>query len=100
MRHITVAAVALMALSAPAALRAQTVLDQTLSKVTGQVITRLDVRQARLLKLVRPDATTDDAILRELENRYLILAEVKTAAPTEPTSEERAQRRSDWERSL
>ena len=87
-------------LAAAGALDAQVVTDRQLSRVNGDVIMESDVRQAKLLKLVSASATTDDAILVELENRRLVLAEVARAAPAEPTADEVASRRRQWESAL
>jgi len=68
--------------------RAQVEVDRVLQRVGDQVITELDVRRARMLKLVGPDATTDDAIQRELENHWLMVGEIArfNAAPPEASA--------------
>jgi hypothetical protein len=85
------------------AVGAQVTIDRVLSRVSGEIITQSDVRQARLLKLFGArgdDQASDAAIQRELENRRLILIEVARAALPEPTAERRAARRREWQASL
>ena len=81
---------------------AQTVLDKVLSNVNGQVITQLDVRQARMLKLqlVTGPAVEDAEVLRGLENRRLVLAEVAHVSLPAPSSADLASRRLDWQTAL
>jgi hypothetical protein len=84
-----------------AAVDAQAVIDRTLSvPVAGQVILESDIRQARLLHLVKTDLGNNDAIQMELENRLLILAELSRSRPPEPSAEEKAARRRTWEASF
>lgn len=79
---------------------AQVELDRIVSRVSGTPITRSDVRQARQLKLI-PETENDDAALRGLENRLLILAELARAAPLDPvTDAELSARRREWEGAL
>ena len=101
MRHRVPAAIAvLLALSVVTS--AQTVLDKVLSNVNGEVITQLDVRQARMLKLrlVTAAADTDADVLRGLENRRLALAEVSHVTLPAPAAGDIAARRRDWEASV
>jgi hypothetical protein len=102
MRRLTVA-LALVAVSLAAAAWQVTV-DRVLRRINGEIITLSDVRQARTLKLygsaLGSGDASDAAILRELENRVLVLAEVARAALPDPTGAERAARRAAWERSL
>jgi hypothetical protein len=79
---------------------AQTVIDGTLGTVNGQVIMQSDVRQARALKLVRIGDGSDAAILTELENRILVLAQIGRSAQPDPTADEVRARRLEWEASL
>ena len=92
----------LVSLTAGSPALAQTVLDKVLSTVNGDVITQLDVRQARMLKLrlVTGPAEADDEVLRGLENRRLVRAEIAHVALAAPTSAEIASRRREWEASL
>lgn len=80
----------------------QTVLDKVLSNVNGDIVTQLDVRQARMLKLrlVTAPADTDADVLRGLENRRLVLAEVNHVALPPPTAPEIAARRREWQASF
>jgi hypothetical protein len=83
-----------------ASVGAQVELDRILARVNGSVITRSDVRQARLLKLVA-DASSDDAAQRGLEDRILILGELSRAAPLDPISDgDLAAHRGEWELSV
>jgi hypothetical protein len=81
---------------------AQTVLDKVLSNVNGDVITQLDVRQARMLKLrlVTATAESEADVLRGLENRRLVLAEVSHVTLPAPAAGDLAARRRDWEASV
>ena len=74
--------------------------DRTLVIVGGKVILASDVELARQLKLVAAADDSDAAILAALENRVLVLAEVSRALPPEPSSDELAARRRQWEQSL
>jgi hypothetical protein len=91
------AAAALVALVG--ATSAQTVLDKVVSNVNGEVITQLDVRQARMLKLrlVTAPAESDADVLRGLENRRLVLSEVSHVTLPAPAAGDLAARRRDWE---
>jgi hypothetical protein len=72
-------------------------LDRILSRAGGRIVTQSDVRQARALKLV-DDTSSDDAVRRALEDRWLILNEIGRAAPIAPASEaDLALRRDEWE---
>jgi hypothetical protein len=96
-RAMSVATVAVLLVCTPAL--AQTVLDKVLSTVNGEVITQLDVRQARMLKLrlVTGPAESDEDVLRGLENRRLVRAEIAHVALPAPTAADVAAHRRDWE---
>jgi hypothetical protein len=80
--------------------RAQTELDRIVSRVNNRIITRSDIRQARMLQLVA-NAGSDEAVRRELENRMLILTDAARAAPFAPTTAaDLAERRRQWESRL
>jgi len=98
MRHRYPAALAML-LAFGVVVSAQTVLDKVLSNVNGEVITQLDVRQARMLKLrlVTATAESDADVLRGLENRRLALAEVNHVTLPAPAAGDLAARRRDWE---
>lgn len=85
-----------VALLAVAPMRAQVEVDRTLQHVYGTTIMQSDVRQARLLKLVPEAGAGDDAVLRALENRLLILHEVSRAPAADPGREAIAARRRAW----
>jgi hypothetical protein len=71
-------------LCATAGAAAQIVLDQVLVRFGGEIVTQLDVRQARLLKLVSATTGTDQAYVDALVDRRLILADLKRIASPEP----------------
>ena len=75
-------------------------LDHIVSTVNATKIWKSDVRQARMLKLCGPQVTQDEAVLAELQNRALILAEMTRAQSFEPTADALAAKRREWERSL
>lgn len=66
---------------------AQTVLDQVLLRFGSEIVTKLDVRQARMLKLVDVPNDSDEAYVDAIANRRLILAELRRAAPAEPQAQ-------------
>jgi hypothetical protein len=100
MRRVSLVLILMLAIASSVA--AQTVLDRVLSTVNGDVITQLDVRQARMLKLrlVTGAAESDADILRGLENRRLVLAEVSHVALPPPSAGDLATHRREWESSL
>jgi len=75
-------------------------LDHVISTVHSTKIWKSDVRQARMLKLCDPSAESDDAILTALQNRVLLLAEVARGQTSEPTTDQLATRRREWEQTL
>jgi hypothetical protein len=76
-------------------------LEAILKKVNGDdFVTLLDVRRARLLRLVEPATGSDDAIAMRLVERRLELAQVLRAAPKEVTAQALAARRREWEATL
>jgi hypothetical protein len=81
-------------------LAAQTVLDQVLVRFGGEIITQLDVRQARMLKLVSVPNDTDQAYVDALVNRRLILSDLKRTSTAEPTTEATDAKARQWEASL
>jgi hypothetical protein len=101
MRHgLAMLSIALAVGLCASAAGAQTEIDRLLVRVYGAVITQSDVRQARALKLVA-DTSSDQAALRGLENRILVLREL-TLMPGAPqaTDEAVAERRREWQQSL
>ncbi len=82
------------------ALPAQQVLDHVVLRFGGDIVTQLDVRQARLLKLVDAANDTDEAYVTALVNRKLMLAEVRRNPPAEPTAEAVDARYRAWSRTL
>ena len=91
-------AVAVMLLSGlpVGGVRAQVELDRVLSRVGNHVITQLDVRRARMLKLVPASATTDGDVQRELENHWLMVAEVARFSPAQPDQAALDAERNRW----
>jgi hypothetical protein len=81
-------------------LAAQTVLDQVLVRFGGEIITQLDVRQARMLKLVSVANDTDEAYVEALVNRRLILSDLKRASAPEPSPEAIDAKKRQWEADL
>ena len=76
---------------------AQVELDRILSRVNGKIVTRSDVRQAQLLKLVS-DLGSEEATQRALENRLLLLGEVARVSSLPPaTDAELAAHRREWD---
>ncbi|HUF47954.1 MAG TPA: hypothetical protein VMM93_09060 [Vicinamibacterales bacterium] len=80
----------------PAPASAQVTVDRVLERVADQVITELDVRRVRLLALV-PDATSDAAAQRGLENHLLMAAEVARFKPELPDDATVAALRRAWQ---
>lgn len=77
------------------------VVDQMLVVVNGDLVTQSDVRAARRLQLVPLVASmSDEALIVQLIERRLVLAEVARYAPAEPTAEQVAARRASWAASL
>jgi hypothetical protein len=82
---------------APVALHAQTELDRIVTKINNRIITRGDIRQARLLQLV-DDPSSDETTRRALENRILILGDLSRSSGLPPTtSDELRARQKQWE---
>jgi hypothetical protein len=83
---LAVIAVVTLAASAGAADRNDDVIDRILAVVGGQMITLTDVTAARDFGLVSPGKAADPirAVLSQLIDRELILAEVDRYAPPEP----------------
>jgi hypothetical protein len=77
----------------------QAEIDRVLWSFNGAVITTTDVWQARQLKLV-PGSDSDEQILRALQNRQLILLELRRVPPAPPAAADVATRRREWEASL
>ena len=93
-----VVATALVTGVAAGAVQAQVELDRILARVGARVITKSDVQQAQQLRLV-DDVSSEAAVQRCLEERWLVLEEVRRGAPLSPGSEnDLAARRADWER--
>ena len=74
-------------------------IDRILWNFNGAIITTTDVWQARQLKLVA-DASTDDQVLRALQNRQLMLLEIRRVPPPAPAATDVAAHRREWEASL
>jgi hypothetical protein len=80
--------------------RAQVELDRIVARVGGRVVTQSDVRQAMLLRLL-DDVSSEAAAQRGLEDRWLILEEVRRGAPLPPTGEgDFARHRAAWEQKV
>jgi len=99
MKRVLAAVVVAGSLAVAPAL-AQVELDRVLVRIGSSIITRSDVRQARMLRLV-PENDTDDSTRLALENRVLILNEVNHGAPLDPVTDgELSARRREWEGGL
>ena len=88
------------ALAPAAAVAGQTTVERILARVDNDIVTALDVRQARLLKLVAVDGETEKAYVDALVDRRLELAAVARYSPPEPAPDALAARRRQWEASL
>jgi hypothetical protein len=75
---------------------AQIVIDRVLVRFGAETITQLDVRQARMLKLVDVSADSDQAYVDALVNRRLILAELRRNPPPDPAAGDVEARRQAW----
>ena len=73
-----------------------TELDKPLQRIYGTAIMASDVREARLLKLVPEAGGGDEAVQRALENRLLILNEMKRTPAADPGRDAIAARRQNW----
>ena len=89
-------ALLLTATAASAAAQTPIEIDRTLSRVNNAAIMTSDVRQARILRVLTPAPTSDEAILTALENRLLMLNEAARSAIGEPTAAQIAARRQAW----
>ena len=87
LRACLVAAVMCTAVSRAAAAQDE-VIDRVLAVAAGEVITLSDVRAARELGRVEAGTAADPvrAVLSQLTDRALVLAEVNRFAPPEPTA--------------
>ena len=89
--YLRVCALLTAAVCVPAgpAAAADEVIDRVLAVAGGDVITLSDVRAARELGLVEPGDALDPvrAVLGQLIDRALVLAEVNRFAPPEPTAQ-------------
>jgi hypothetical protein len=73
-----------------------TEIDSTLLRIYGTALRASDVREARMLKLVPEAGGGDEAVQRALENRLLILNEMKRAPAADPGRDAVAARRQTW----
>jgi hypothetical protein len=71
--------------SAP--LRGQQVVDRVLVRFGGEIVTTLDVREARLLKLVQPEPADDQGYVDAIVNRRLILSDLKRTPTADPSTD-------------
>jgi hypothetical protein len=75
---------------------AQQVIDRVLVRFGGDIVTSLDVRQARLLKLIQPEPADDQAYVDALVNRRLILADLKRNPPPDPAADAIEAKYREW----
>jgi hypothetical protein len=78
----------------------QIALDAVLFRYGNEIVTQLDVRQARMLKLVEVTSDTDQAYVDAIVNRRLLLADARRMGAPEPTTEAVDARRKEWESQL
>jgi hypothetical protein len=71
-------------------------IDRVVARVNDDIIQSLEVRRARILKLLGPDVTTDDQVLARLIDRRLELADVARYQASEPAQADIAARREHW----
>src|SRR3990172_9436071 len=95
LRVLRVFVVIVVALSA--VLSAQRVLDQVIVRFGGEIVTQLDVRQARMLKLISGTSDSDQAIVEALVNRRLMLAELRRTGGPEPAAVALEARYREWQ---
>lgn len=100
MRDLKTLVAAFILLSVSAASAQQVKLEAILKRVNDDFVTLIDVRQARLLKLVDPVTGADNDVAMRLVERKLELAEVLRAAPREITAQSLLARRREWESTL
>jgi hypothetical protein len=87
----------LVMLAVPPVMGAQAELDRIVARVNNRIITRSDVRQARMLQLV-DDTSSDESTQRALENRILILGDLSRSSGLPPTTgDELTTRHRQWE---
>jgi hypothetical protein len=87
----------LVALAVPVVVHSQAELDRIVARVNNRIITRSDVRQARMLQLV-DDTSSDENTRRALENRILILGDLSRSSSLPPTTDdELSTRHKQWE---
>jgi hypothetical protein len=72
------------------------VLDEVIVRFDGEIITQLDVRQARMLKLVEVASESEEAYVDALVNRQLILADLRRTPPPEPGPGDVEARYREW----
>jgi len=100
MRRINTLAAFVILLSVSAAAAQQVKLEAIIKRVNDDFVTLIDVRQARLLKLIDPVTGTDNDVAMRLVERKLELAEVSRAAPREITAQALQAKRREWEATL
>lgn len=74
-------------------------LDRIVAVVNGDMVTLSDVRAVRALKLVPADES-DEAVVRRLVDRRLVVAELRRFQVPDAAPDEVAARVSDWRRGL
>jgi len=80
-----------------ASLSAQQELDRVLVRFGNDMVTQLDVRQARMLKLFAGVADSDQAYVDALVNRRLMLADLRRASVAEPAPDAVEAKYRDWQ---
>lgn len=80
----------------PATAEAQVVIDTVVRRLGTRVITHLDIWSVRRLRLLTVEATSDEDVLRALENRALTVAELDRFPLDEPSQAAVAAARAGW----
>jgi hypothetical protein len=80
-----------------ASLSAQQELDRVLVRFGNDMVTQLDVRQARMLKLFAGVGDSEQAYVDALVNRRLMLADLRRASVAEPAPDAVEAKYREWQ---
>jgi hypothetical protein len=87
----------LIVLVLSASLSAQQELDRVLVRFGSDMVTQLDVRQARMLKLFAGVPDSDQAYVDALVNRRLMLGDLRRASVAEPAADAVEAKYREWQ---
>jgi hypothetical protein len=87
----------LIVLVLSASLSAQQELDRVLVRFGNDMVTQLDVRQARMLKLFAGVGDSEQAYFDALVNRRLMLADLRRASVAEPAPDAVEAKYREWQ---